>query len=164
VSASWLAIAAAWLSSRYYVISAEFGTVGELGSVGVGVLVVGALGVVGVLDDEEDEDGGTVVGTPVDGGAVVVVGGTVVVGASVVVVGAVDVLGGGVVVSGGGAVVLDGADEDGSGWATDAGAPPASTTATTSTTTRPRMHATPLRHTANLTQLVTVSGQFGVRR
>ncbi|MCS7480253.1 hypothetical protein ACFFQW_30180 [Umezawaea endophytica] len=122
------------------VISAEFGTAGELGSVGVGVVVVGAL---------DDEDGGTVVGTPVDGGAVVVVGGTVVVGVSVVVVGVVVGLGGGVVVSGGGVVVLDGEDEDGSGWATEAGAPLASTTATTSTTTRPRMHATPHRHTAN---------------
>jgi hypothetical protein len=130
-SASWLATAAAWLRSRYLVISAEFGTAGA-----VGVLPVEVVGV-----DEDDDDGGVVVVVPpVAGGVVVVVVvGTVVVGFGVVVV----VTGGGVVVvvTGGGAavVVVVGAVEDGSGWATDAGAPLVSTTATTTTTTKPRM-------------------------
>ncbi|MEO6089833.1 MAG: hypothetical protein ABIQ18_42665 [Umezawaea sp.] len=108
------------------VISTEFGTSGAVGVLPVGVV-------------EVDEDGGgvVVVGSPVAGGAVVVVG-TVVVGSGVVVV----VAGGGVVVvgSGGGVVVaVVGAVEDVSGWATEAGAPLRSTTATTATTTKPRI-------------------------
>src|SRR6185503_14343827 len=140
VSASWLAIAAAWLRSRYLVISAEFGTAGAVGVLPVGVVAV-------------DEDGGVVV-VVAGGVVVVVVVGAVVVGFGVVVV---------VVAGGGVVVVVVGAVEDGSDWATDAGAPLVSTTATTAKTTRPRIEPPPSLH-GELRHSVTVSGQFGVRR